>query len=254
LQVAANVFQDTVPIFFEKDCIRIKKLEVEECEYDTNPSRSESYICQIHFRDLNLYYCHTPIAFVLTNDNMKKFAKRHENQSSQFCVTWKFRRDDKITVMLYNDIKIRYKRYTIPINRSYDPPVYTPELEDELTWNIELKELLRCCDELNLAGRKNPSITFQLYENATVVFSHDQDAMQIFGMVAGEYPKPRNHKITFSVSLNCLRKVCSKIKKTKNQERNLLVSVDHNPDNYVRFSQILSDHIVFEWWLSKRNE
>lgn len=249
LCMAANVLKDVVPIFFDSEGIRIKK-----CEYDG--TTKESFIFQVRFHNLLQYYCHTPMAFLIHSLHANRFAKRHSNQGGECSAIWKFNRDNRIRIHLINDDKNLYKNYTIPVMRTLDTMVETPPLgEDELSWDMELEEVSKSCDELNACGHKDPTMTFRIWRNAIEIFvEKNETENHIFGMHPEEQPVPENLQFTFHLSLNSLKKeVCSRMKKSKGQDKTLTICVDSNPESYVHFSQHLSDQITFEWWLPKRH-
>lgn len=248
LSMAANVLTNVVPIFFDSQGIRIKK-----CEYDEHTQ--EGFIFQVRFHHLLQYYCHVPMGFLIDSKEAHKFAKHHMNQSGECSVIWKFHRDDQIRVHVLNDDKNIYKSYLINMMPNFDPILPTPPLRDnELSWDMDLELLSRSCDELNLSNLKDPSMTFRVWGNAIELFSENEKNFHVYGMDLEVKPVRQNLQFSFRISLNCLRKVCSRMKKSKGQEKTLTISVDANPESFVQFSQQLSDQITFEWWLSKRSD
>ena len=245
LSLAANVFKE-VPIYFDYDGIRIKK-----CQYD--PVTEENFIFEVHFHHLLQYYCHVPMGFSFNESEAKRFAKRHCNQSGETSVIWKYNTDNRILIHLLNDAKLLSKHYRIGMIRNSAPLLVTAPLQDtHLSWDMETEELSKSCDELNLSNLKHQAMTFRLWRNAVQILSENPKECHVFGTVPDQQPTRENFQFEFAVSLSCLRKVCSRMKKSKGQEKVLNISVDSDPDSYVQFSQHLSDQITFRWWVSKR--
>jgi len=247
LTLASNILKQIVPLSFGEDGIRIKKREYAK-------QAQEDFIFQVHFHHLLQYYCHVPMVFSLTTKYAQYFAKRHSNQSGEVSAVWTYRRDDKISVQILNDAKNVHKKYAIPVGRSPEPLIYTAPLDEEteFSWNMELEELSRACDELDNGMVKNPSMTFRLWGNAIEIFSENESNFHVFGMQPNQLPVKENLQLVFHVSLLVLRMVCSRMKKSRGQEKTLTISVDANPVSFVEFSQNISDQISLQWWLLKR--
>ena len=172
----------------------------------------------------------------------------HGTESGENSVVWKANSINALEVQLFNDVNNMSENYEVHVTWNENPPVEAIPLQcDALHCDVQLKQLAQACAKLNRSDLPNPSMTFRFWDDALELFSENPKNNHVIGLT--EYRAKRKVlQLSYNLSLNLLKKLCSWMKKAKGHTPFIGISVDSNPSSAVRFSQRLTDSVTLIWW------